>query len=206
MFRPIAAFELRYQLRSPVFWVGCLLFFLLTFGATTIDQIQIGSKGNVHLNAPYAILQTLGIMNVFAVFVVVTTLSVLYFQPDKAVPKDWPRVAGVILAIAFVTGAASGVFISPQQAAVADIIGNQGRGGTAVATFQMMSDLGTIIGSLVAGQIAQHVSFTAAFGVGGVVLLLASVSWWLAPETRQTGDDEETPICPLGHEPMEGSL
>lgn len=38
----------------------------------------------------------------FAVFVVVTTLSVLYFQPDKAVPKDWPRVAGVILAIAFV--------------------------------------------------------------------------------------------------------
>ena len=29
----------------------------------------------------------------FAVFVVVTTLSVLYFQPDKAVPKDWPREA-----------------------------------------------------------------------------------------------------------------
>ena len=38
----------------------------------------------------------------FAVFVVVTTLSVLYFQPDKAVPKDWPRVAGVILAISIV--------------------------------------------------------------------------------------------------------
>jgi len=38
----------------------------------------------------------------FALFVVVTTLSVLYFQPDKAVPKEWPRVALVILAIAFV--------------------------------------------------------------------------------------------------------
>jgi uncharacterized protein YacL len=38
----------------------------------------------------------------FALFVVVTTLSVLYFQPDKAVPKEWPRVALVILVIAFV--------------------------------------------------------------------------------------------------------
>ena len=42
MFRPIAAFELRYQLRSPVFWVGVLLFFLLAFGATTVDTIHTG--------------------------------------------------------------------------------------------------------------------------------------------------------------------
>lgn len=118
----------------------------------------------------------------------------------------WTTSLPVFLVIAFVTGAASGIFISPQQAAVADIIGNQARGGTAVATFQMMSDLGTILGSLVAGQIAQHVSFTAAFGVGGVILLAAAVGWWLAPETRHSGDEEETPICPLGHEPVEGSL
>lgn len=44
----------------------------------------------------------------FALFVVVTTLSVLYFQPDKAVPKEWPRVAVVILAIAFVIAALVG--------------------------------------------------------------------------------------------------
>lgn len=118
----------------------------------------------------------------------------------------WTTSLPVFLVIAFVTGAASGVFVSPQQAAVADIIGNRARGGTAVATFQMMSDLGTIVGSLVAGQIAQHVSFTAAFGVGGVILLAAAVCWSLAPETRQSGDEEETPICPLGHEPVEGSL
>ncbi|KAB7760430.1 MFS transporter [Mycolicibacterium mucogenicum] len=118
----------------------------------------------------------------------------------------WTTSLPVFLVIAFVTGAASGVFVSPQQAAVADIIGNRARGGTAVATFQMMSDLGTIVGSLAAGQIAQHVSFTAAFGVGGVILLAAAVCWSLAPETRRSGDDEETPICPLGHEPVEGSL
>ena len=61
MFAPVAAFEWRYQVKSPVFWVGCLLFFLLTFGATTIDQIQIGSRGNVNINSPFAILRTLGI-------------------------------------------------------------------------------------------------------------------------------------------------
>jgi hypothetical protein len=36
MFRRIAGFELRYQLSSPVFWVAFGIFFLLTFGATTI--------------------------------------------------------------------------------------------------------------------------------------------------------------------------
>ena len=33
MFRHIAAFEWRYQVKSPVFWVGCLIFFLMPFFA-----------------------------------------------------------------------------------------------------------------------------------------------------------------------------
>ena len=60
----------------------------------------------------------------------------------------------VFLAAAYVTGAATGMFISPQQAAVADIVGSKARGGTAVATFQMMSDFGAILGSLAVGYIA----------------------------------------------------
>ena len=55
------------------------------------------------------------------------------------------------------------MFISPQQAAVADIVGSKARGGTAVATFQMMSDFGAILGSLAVGQIAQYLSFGSAF-------------------------------------------
>ncbi|MBI3691647.1 MAG: MFS transporter, partial [Mycolicibacterium aromaticivorans] len=61
-------------------------------------------------------------------------------------------VLPVFLVGAFVAGAATGVFTAPQQAAVADIIG-KARGGTAVATFQMMSDLGSIAGSLGVGEI-----------------------------------------------------
>ena len=70
MLTRIAAFELRYQLRSPLFFISFAIFFLLTFGSVVIDQIQIGSRGNVNVNSPYAILETLATMDVFAVFIV----------------------------------------------------------------------------------------------------------------------------------------
>jgi aminopeptidase N len=83
MLAKIAAFELRYQLRSPLFFVACAIFFLLTFGATTIDQIQIGARGNVNINSPYAILQTVAIMTVFALFVVVAFVANVVIRDDE---------------------------------------------------------------------------------------------------------------------------
>ena len=52
MFGSILRFELFYQLRNPVFIVTALIFFLLTFGAVTLEDIQIGSGGNIHVNSP----------------------------------------------------------------------------------------------------------------------------------------------------------
>lgn len=106
----------------------------------------------------------------------------------------------VFLAAAFVTGAATGIFISPQQAAVADIVGNKARGGTAVAVFQMMADFGSIIGSVAVGQIAEHASYGMAFLVSGVILLVAAIGWVFAPETRGLPPVEPTPMRPLGPE------
>jgi MFS family permease len=106
----------------------------------------------------------------------------------------------LFLAAAYVTGAATGMFISPQQAAVADIIGSKSRGGTAVATFQMMSDFGAILGSLAVGQIAEHLTFGSAFVISGVILLIAAVGWIFAPETRPPNSTEHTPSRPLGPE------
>ena len=91
---------------------------------------------------------------------------------------------------AVIAGAASGVYASPQQAAVADMIG-KARGGTAIATFQMMSDFGSIVGSVGVGLIAQQWSFAAAFAISGAILVLAAFGWVLAPETR-----DEPPIAP----------
>jgi len=82
MLRHIAAFEWRYQLRSPTFWVGCLIFFLLAFGATASDNVQIGSLGNVHKNAPYAIVQTLALLGVFSVFVTVAMVANVVVRDD----------------------------------------------------------------------------------------------------------------------------
>jgi MFS family permease len=106
----------------------------------------------------------------------------------------------VFLAAAYVTGAATGIFVSPQQAAVADIVGNKARGGTAVATFQMMADLGSIIGSVVVGQVAEHTSFSWAFVVSGAILMLAALGWTFAPETRGRPPAEHTPARALGPE------
>ena len=103
------------------------------------------------------------------------------------------------LAGALVAGAASGIFNSPQQAAVADIIG-KARGGTAIAAFQMMSDFGSIVGSLGVGVIAQQLSFGWAFGISGAILLIAAVGWMFAPETRDESPLEHTPARPFGPE------
>lgn len=83
MFGTIAAFELRYQLRSPVFWVGALLFFLMAFGATTSDSIQIGARGNVHVNAPFIIVQTLAVMGVFGIFVSTAFVAGAVIRDDE---------------------------------------------------------------------------------------------------------------------------
>lgn len=90
----------------------------------------------------------------------------------------------LFLLASFLSGAASGMFSAPQQAAVADILGSETRAGTAVATFQMMADLGVIIGSLAVGQIAERYSFVDSFTISGVILLVAAGGWLLAPETR----------------------
>jgi MFS transporter, ACDE family, multidrug resistance protein len=105
----------------------------------------------------------------------------------------------LFLAGALVAGAAAGMFTSPLQAAVADIIGSKARGGTAVATYQMMADFGAIVGSLAVGEIAQHVSFGAAFVISGAILLIGAVGWIFAPETRLR-PSEPTPARALGPE------
>lgn len=83
MFGKIAAFELRYQLRQPIFWIVSLIFFLLVFGSVTIDQIQIGSGGNIHKNSPQAIGQTTLIMTVFFMFAATAFVANVVVRDDE---------------------------------------------------------------------------------------------------------------------------
>ena len=105
----------------------------------------------------------------------------------------------VFLGSALLAGMATGLFTSPQQAAIADVIGSKARGGTAIATFQMMADFGSIFGSFGVGALAQYVSFGWAFTISGAMLLIAAVGWIFAPETRDS-PLEHPPVEPIGPE------
>lgn len=83
MFGKIAAFEFRYQVKSPLFWVVAIIFFLLTFGSVTIDQISIGGGGNIHRNAPFAIAQTHLILSIFYMFVTTAFVANVIVRDDE---------------------------------------------------------------------------------------------------------------------------
>jgi ABC-2 type transport system permease protein len=70
MFFGITGFEIRYQLRNPVFWVAVGIFFLLGFGVTASENVRIGTPGAVHENAPYAIAVLTSAATLFYLFVI----------------------------------------------------------------------------------------------------------------------------------------
>jgi ACDE family multidrug resistance protein len=99
-----------------------------------------------------------------------------------------------------VAGLGAGMLNPAQQASVADVIGSRGRGGPVLVGFQMASDVGGITGPLVAGFIADRVSYSAAFGLTGVIVLVAAAIWSRAPESLERPG---VPAAPLV-EPITG--
>jgi ABC-type transport system involved in multi-copper enzyme maturation permease subunit len=84
MFRQIAGFELRYQARSPIFWVTTLIFALLTFGTIASDSVRIGGlEGNVKKNSPFAVAVTLQTMSLFAVFIMAAFVANVVVRDDE---------------------------------------------------------------------------------------------------------------------------
>ncbi|MDV2474966.1 MFS transporter [Rhodococcus zopfii] len=86
-----------------------------------------------------------------------------------------------------VAGIGSGLLGPPQQAAVADVVGSKARGGPVLAAFQMTADVGAVIGPVVGGLLADHLSYGVAFTVTGVILLTAALPWALLARTTPLG-------------------
>ncbi|MEU4803018.1 MFS transporter [Actinosynnema sp. NPDC023587] len=82
-----------------------------------------------------------------------------------------------------VAGVGAGLLNPPQNAVVADVIGAKAKGGPVLAAFQMVTDCGAIIGPLLAGVLVDQVSYSAAFTLTGVMMIIALVFWAFAPET-----------------------
>jgi len=70
MFLEFLKFDLKFQWRSPLLWIGIAVFGLFAFAATTTDAVQIGgSIGNVHRNAPFVIIQFLNVFTILGLFI-----------------------------------------------------------------------------------------------------------------------------------------
>ena len=80
----ITGFEIRYQLRNPVFWVSIAIFFLLGFGITASENVRLGTPGAVHENAPYAIAVATAILTLFYLFVVTAFVANAIVRDDSS--------------------------------------------------------------------------------------------------------------------------
>ncbi|OXR40487.1 Tetracycline resistance protein, class C [Nocardia cerradoensis] len=90
-----------------------------------------------------------------------------------------------LLGASFVAGLGSGMYTPAQQAAVADVIGPRARGGPVLAGYQMAADLGTVVGPIAIGWLAQRVSFGFALAVTGALLVVAAAGWTVVREPLQ---------------------
>jgi ABC-2 type transport system permease protein len=83
MFLKIASFELRYQLKNPVFWVAAVLFFLLCFGAMASEAVSGGARGNLHRNSPIQLTQLQATFSLFFMFVTTAFVANIVVRDDE---------------------------------------------------------------------------------------------------------------------------
>ncbi|WP_041652126.1 MFS transporter [Pseudarthrobacter phenanthrenivorans] len=93
---------------------------------------------------------------------------------------------GWFLAASALAGVGSGLFGPALQASVADVIGNERSGGKVLAVYQMTSDVGAIVGPVLAGLLADRLGYGWAFGVTGGIMVVAAAGWLAARETLRT--------------------
>ena len=84
MLAGIVGFEIRYQLRNPVFWVSIAIFFLLGFGLTASENVSIGTPGSIHENSPYAIAVATALLTLFYLFVVTAFVANAIVRDDSS--------------------------------------------------------------------------------------------------------------------------
>ena len=106
------------------------------------------------------------------------TVAAVSIMAVPFAPKIW-----LLIVVLCVYGVASAFLGTAPAAAVGDAAGS--RSGTAIAVFSMCSDIGAIIGPLVAGLLADTLSYAAAFGAGAVLMLVAAALSWRMPRDQR---------------------
>lgn len=106
------------------------------------------------------------------------TVAAVSIMAVPFAPNIW-----LLIVVLCVYGVASAFLGTAPAAAVGDAAGS--RSGTAVAVFSMCADIGAIIGPLVAGLLADTLSYAAAFGAGAILMLVAAALSWRMPRDQR---------------------
>jgi MFS family permease len=149
---PVLVVEL---LHRPASWTG------IAFACSSVVQtIAVGPAGRFTDTVGRRPAMILG-----------GTVAAVSIMAVPFAPNIW-----LLIVVLCIYGIASAFLGTAPAAAVGDAAGT--RSGTAVAVFSMCSDIGAILGPLVAGFLADTVSYAAAFGAGaGLMLVAAGLSW-----------------------------
>ncbi|NKX55321.1 MFS transporter [Arthrobacter mobilis] len=102
----------------------------------------------------------------------------------------------LFVVLSVVAGFGSGLLNPSQQAAVADIVGNQRNGGKVLAAFQMATDAGAILGPVLAGALADQLSYGWAFAVTGAIALAAALVWLVSGRETLIREPQQGPDRP----------
>ena len=129
---------------------------------------------------------------------VATSVGMVVLTAADVASNGWGTAAvaaTVLFLLSMAIQGAAGAFLASAPAAVVgDVVGGR-KGGVVVATFQMMSDLGAVLGPLVAGVLVDMFDFDWAFAAGSALSVGAVMLVLVMPETlhRTTASDRERP-------------
>jgi len=168
-------FEVRYWLRQPMVYIFLLINALLIFGASSSDNITVGSGiGNVHKNAPFVI------QNFYAIMSLISLLMVTAFL-NFAASRDYSEKTNQI------------IFSTPLKKF--DFIFGRYLGACIIAVIPFLGiSLGNIIGSLMpwldenrtgAFYLNAHIAGVMMFSVPNI-LFAGAVIFSIAALTRNT--------------------
>lgn len=156
---PVLVVEL---LHRPASWTG-----IAFASAAVVQTIAVGPAGRFTDTVGRRPAMILG-----------GTVAAVSIMAVPFAPNIW-----LLIVVLCVYGVASAFLGTAPAAAVGDAAGS--RSGTAVAVFSMCADIGAIIGPLVAGLLADTLSYAAAFGAGAVLMLVAAALSWRMPQEQR---------------------
>ena len=161
---PVLVVEL---LHRPASWTG------IAFACAAVAQtIAVGPAGRF--------TDTVGRRPAMILGGTVAAVSILAVP---FAPNIW-----LLIVVLCLYGIASAFLGTAPAAAVGDAAGS--RSGTAIAVFSMCADIGAILGPLVAGLLADTLSYAAAFGAGAVLMLVAAALSWRMPRDQRLSSRE----------------